>query len=68
MANSFQAGYTYQDESRETRGAIFPFVDIYEGGTSYTAFGFEPFTLNNELRYKTFQVQDNFTKFTTSTR
>ena len=64
MANSLQAGYTYQDESRESRGDVFPFVEIYEGGTSYTAFGFEPFSFNNELRYDTFQIQNNLTKFT----
>src|SRR6185503_11659485 len=63
VANSFQSGYTYQDESRVPHGTIFPFVEIFEGGTSYTAFGFEPFSYNNELRYKTFQIQDNFTKF-----
>jgi outer membrane receptor protein involved in Fe transport len=38
-------------------------VDILEGGSVYTSFGFEPFTPNNELRYKTFQMQDNFTMF-----
>ncbi len=65
MSNQFQTGYTYQDESRDSRGKLFPFVDIFEGGASYTSFGFEPFTVNNELRYKTFQVQDNFTKFAT---
>jgi hypothetical protein len=64
MANTLQSGYTYQDESRASRGTMFPFVDIFEGGTNYTSFGFEPFTVNNELRYKTFQIQDNFTKFT----
>src|SRR5204863_485863 len=43
---------------------LFPFVDILDGsGVAYTAFGSEPFTPNNELRYKTFQLQDNFTKF-----
>jgi len=66
MANSFQSGYTYQDESRQPQGTIFPFVEIFEQGTSYTAFGFEPFSYNNELRYKTFQIQDNFTKFSNS--
>ena len=65
MANSLQSGYTHQDESRASKGTTFPFVDVFEGGTSYTAFGFEPFTPNNELRYDTFQLQDNFTKFTT---
>ena len=64
MANVVQSGYTHQDESRVPRGTIFPLVDIFEGGTSYTSFGFEPFTPNNELRYDTFQIQDNFTKFT----
>ncbi len=60
-ANTFIVGYTTQDESRASRGDFFPMVDILEAGTVYTTFGFEPFTPNNELRYKTFQVQDNFT-------
>ncbi len=60
-ANTLIAGYTYQDESRASRGEFFPMADILEQGTVYTTFGFEPFTPNNELRYKTFQVQDNFT-------
>ena len=68
MANSFQSGYTYQDESRQPQGTIFPFVEIFEAGTSYTAFGFEPFSYNNELRYKTFQIQDNFTSSRPTTR
>jgi len=63
IANSLQAGYTYQDESRASRGSMFPFVDVFEGGTAYTSFGFEPFTVNNELRYSTFQLQNNLTKF-----
>ena len=64
MTNSFQAGYTYQDESRDTRGgSVFPFVEIYEGGQAYTAFGYEPFTFNNELRYKTLQFQNNLTRY-----
>ncbi|MFI5169075.1 MAG: carboxypeptidase regulatory-like domain-containing protein, partial [Vicinamibacterales bacterium] len=60
-ANTLIAGYTYQDESRASRGELFPMVDILDAGTTYTTFGFEPFTPNNELRYKTFQLQDNFT-------
>jgi hypothetical protein len=63
MANSFQTGYTYQDESRTARGSVFPLVDIFEATTSYTTFGSEPFTPQNELRYSTFQLQDNLTKF-----
>ncbi len=59
-ANTLIAGYTYQDESRGYRGTFFPMVDILESNSVYTTFGFEPFTPNNELRYKTFQLQDNF--------
>lgn len=65
-ANQLIVGYTYQDESRNSRGTFFPFVDILEGGSVYTSFGFEPFTPNNELRYKTFQVQNNLTRFGTT--
>jgi hypothetical protein len=64
MANSLIVGYTYQDESREPRGAFFPTIDILGGDNStYAALGFEPFTPNNELRYKTFQIQENLTRF-----
>lgn len=63
MANNLIVGYTYNDESRDADGSLFPFVDVLEGGTVYTSFGFEPFTPNNELRYKSFQVQNNFTMF-----
>jgi hypothetical protein len=59
-ANTLIAGYTYQDESREPVGKMFPMVDILNAGSTYTSFGFEPFTPNNELRYGTFQLQNNF--------
>lgn len=61
MSNSLIIGYTENDESRESLGTFFPMADILEQGTVYTTFGFEPFTPNNELRYKTFQIQDSFT-------
>jgi hypothetical protein len=63
MSNNLIVGYTTNDESRNSRGTMFPFVDILDGGTVYTSFGFEPFTPNNELRYKTFQIQNNFTRY-----
>ncbi len=63
MSNNIIAGYTHQDESRGYVGSFFPFVDILKDGATYTSFGFEPFTPNNELRYNTLQVQDNFTRF-----
>jgi hypothetical protein len=67
MSNSFIAGLTSQDESRGALDKLFPYVDILDGsGVAYTGFGSEPFTPNNELRYKTFQLQDNFTKFSSN--
>ena len=69
LTNNLIAGYTYNDESRDSRGSFFPLVEILDGditgnpaaSTNYTTFGFEPFTPNNELRYKTYQLQDNLT-------
>ena len=60
-ANSLIVGYTKNDESRSAPGSLFPFVDILNASTVYTSFGYEPFTPNNELRYDSFQMQDNFT-------
>jgi hypothetical protein len=61
MANQLMAGYTTNDESRPQSGSLFPFVDILNSGSVYTSFGYEPFTPANQLRYHTFQLQDNFT-------
>lgn len=61
MSNNLIVGYTKNDESRKSRGTMFPFVDILDAGSVYTSFGFEPFTPNNELRYNSFQLQNNFT-------
>ncbi len=63
MSNNLIVGYTYNDESRDPKGKFFPLVDILEGGSVYTSFGFEPFTPNNELRYKTFQLQNNLSVY-----
>jgi len=60
MSNSLIVGYSYSDESRGDVGKLFPFVDILSGSSVYTSFGSEPFTPNNELRYSSYQLQDNF--------
>jgi outer membrane receptor protein involved in Fe transport len=60
MTNNFILGYTYNDESRASRGTFFPFVDVLNSGSVYTSFGFEPFTPDNILKYHTIQIQDNF--------
>ena len=63
IANNFVVGFSSHDESRGDIGVLFPMVDILEAGTVYTTFGSEPFTPNNELRYKQFQIKNDITKF-----
>ena len=63
MSNNLIVGFTSNDESRGDIGTLFPFVDILVDGSAYTSFGSEPFSVQNELRYNTFQLQDSFTKF-----
>ncbi len=63
FSNNFIIGYTYQNEDRGSRGSFFPLVEIAQGGATYITFGFEPFTPNNRLNYKTFQMQNNFTYY-----
>ncbi len=65
MANQMIIGYDFSDESRASPGELFPFIDILRDNTVYTSFGSEPFTPNNELRYSSFQFQNNFTRFGT---
>ncbi|MDA1080636.1 MAG: carboxypeptidase regulatory-like domain-containing protein [Gemmatimonadetes bacterium] len=61
LSNNMIAGYTTNDESRDPKGAFFPMVDILQDGVTYMNFGFEPFTPKNQLRYNTWQFQDNLT-------
>ncbi len=63
MANSLRVNYSSSDESRGDVGTLFPFVDILQSGTAYLSFGSEPFTPNNELRYNSFEVKNDFTRF-----
>ncbi len=63
MSNNLIIGFTSNDESRGDIGPLFPYVDILKDGVSYATFGAEAFTVQNQLRYRTFQIQNNFTKF-----
>ena len=62
---------TSSSASRRTTRAAAPSTSCFRSSissraaTSYMSFGTEPFTVNNELRYKTFQLQDSFTKYGT---
>ncbi len=62
FSNNLILGYTGFRDFRESRGAIFPLVDIENGnGQTITTFGYEPFTPNNQLDQDVFQLSDNFT-------
>ncbi|MCC6410718.1 MAG: TonB-dependent receptor [Saprospiraceae bacterium] len=59
MHNTFIVGYDYQNEDRQYKGALFPTIDIQEGGKTYISAGFDPFTPANLLDYGTFHVTNN---------
>jgi outer membrane receptor protein involved in Fe transport len=61
MSNNLILTYSHHDESRGFRGSFFPMVDVLNNNTTYTTFGFEPFTPNNELRYGSWQLANNLT-------
>src|SRR5678815_6087569 len=63
MSNSARVTYSFSDEGRPQDFELFPFVDILQGGTAYLSFGAEPFTPNNELRYSSWEVKNDFVKF-----
>jgi Carboxypeptidase regulatory-like domain len=64
MSNNLILGYTTNDESRKNiTPPWFPLVEILSGGTNYTTFGFEPFTPDNQLKYHSAQLQDNYTVY-----
>ena len=51
-------------EPRRSSATLFPFVDILDGAARSTPRSASSRSRpNNELRYNTFQVQDNFTRF-----
>jgi outer membrane receptor protein involved in Fe transport len=63
IANNLIIGKTSNDESRKA-APLFPTIDILNAGSTYMSLGEDPFTPSNQLRYKTFQVQDNISFYT----
>lgn len=61
LSNQLLATYTYIESLRSTPGEIFPFVDIFQGGSNYMSFGTELFSYNNGLKNNNFSVIDNLT-------
>jgi hypothetical protein len=63
LSNNIQVGFTANRDYRSSRGGIFPLVDILKDGTTYTTFGYEPFTPNNRLDTDTWQFKDDLTLY-----
>ncbi len=61
FANNIQIGFTANRDYRSSGGGVFPLVDILKDGTTYTTFGYEPFTPNNILNTDTWQFKDDLT-------
>lgn len=68
FANQFLATYTKIQDTRTSPSSLFPFIDI-EGGpygaanNNYMSAGYEPYSNNNDVLNKVFNITDNFTYF-----
>lgn len=60
FSNKFQAGYTFFDDSRDPFSEPFPVLNINRDGVRYIVAGHEPFSINNRLDQKVYQVTNNF--------
>ena len=59
LSNKLQIGYNRLRDFRSSPGGVFPLVDIGNGsGSTYTSFGYEPFTAFNVLSTDTYQFND----------
>ncbi len=63
LSNNIQIGFTANRDYRSSGGGVFPLVDILKDGTTYTTFGYEPFTPNNALNTDTWQFKDDLTMY-----
>ncbi len=61
IANTFRATYTFQDDSRTSPSAPFPYVDILSFDKPYTTFGYEAFSFLNLRKVKLYSFVDNLT-------
>ena len=60
ITNKFQAGYTHFDDFRNPKSAPMPAFRIQDGnGGNYIIAGHEPFSINNRLDQKVFQITNN---------
>ncbi|WP_425237437.1 TonB-dependent receptor [Ulvibacterium sp.] len=62
--NKLQVGYTHFDDFRNPLSSPAPAITIQDGaGSNYIITGHEPFSINNRLDQKVFQVTNNFNYF-----
>ncbi|MDI5897752.1 TonB-dependent receptor [Flavobacterium yafengii] len=60
VSNKLQAGYTHFDDFRNPFSTPAPVINIQDGaGSNYIIAGHEPFSINNTLDQKVFQITDN---------
>ncbi len=59
ISNKFQAGYTFFDDSRDPFSNPAPPINIQQDGVRYIVAGHEPFSINNRLEQKVYQVTNN---------
>jgi len=58
--NKLQVGYTHFDDFRNPRSTPAPIIAIQDGsGSNYIIAGHEPFSINNKLDQKVFQLTNN---------
>lgn len=63
ITNNLIVGYTANRDYRSSPSRPFPMVDILQGGSTLTSFGYELFTPFNVLNTDTWQFQDNLTMY-----
>jgi hypothetical protein len=62
-ANKALFTFTQIRDTRSSNSDIFPFVDIYKDGDPYMSFGYELFSLDNDVKNNVFTFTDNFTHY-----
>ena len=59
VSNKLQVGYTHFDDFRNPMSAAMPAFRIQKDGSNYIVAGHEPFSINNRLDQKVFQLTNN---------
>lgn len=63
VTNKLQFGYTHFDDFRNPLSTPAPSINITKGGTNYIIAGHEPFSVNNRLDQKVYQLTNNMNIF-----